>query len=210
MFEIATIIIALALSMLTYLVARTVLRGRTRLDRPPQTSGLPVETSVRLDPYAGMAVPGSPVAEGLDAIMAADKHFDVRHFITGAKAAYEAVVTAYADGDRRTLINLLTPDVYKGFDAAIRARRDRGETTATRRFLSIDATHITSAELRGKTAYVALRFVSQLVSATRDRDGMVIEGDAVNVTHVSDVWIFARKVRSRDLNWTIVATEVSG
>jgi predicted lipid-binding transport protein (Tim44 family) len=131
------------------------------------------------------------------------------HFITGAKAAYEAVVTAYADGDRQTLTNLLTPDVYKGFDAAIRAHRDRSETTATR-FLSIDATHITAAELRGKTAYIALRFVSQLVSATRDRDGKVIEGDAVNVTNVSDVWIFARNVRSRDLNWKIVATEVSG
>jgi predicted lipid-binding transport protein (Tim44 family) len=52
--------------------------------------------------------------------------------------------------------------------------------------------------------------VSQLVSATRDRNGKVIEGDAVNVTNVSDVWIFARNVRSQDLNWKIVATEASG
>jgi predicted lipid-binding transport protein (Tim44 family) len=141
--------------------------------------------------------------------MAADKHSDVRPFITGAKAAYETVVMAYADGDRRTLTNLLAPDVYEGFEAAIRARKDRGETTTTR-FLAIDATHITAAELRGKTAYIALRFVSQLVSATRDRDGKVIEGDAVRVTNVSDVWVFARKVRSRDLNWKIVATEISG
>ena len=77
--------------------------------------------------------------------MAADKHFDVRPFITGAKAAYETVVTAYADGDRRTLTNLLAPDVYEGFEAVIRERKDRGETAATR-FLSIDATHITAAE----------------------------------------------------------------
>jgi predicted lipid-binding transport protein (Tim44 family) len=209
MFEIATIIIALALSTLTYLVARTVLRGRTTLDRPPQRIGEPVQSSVRLDPYGDMAVPGSLVANGLDAIMAADKHFDVRPFITGAKAAYETVVTACADGDRRTLTNLLAPDVYEGFEAAIRARKDRGETTTTR-FLAIDATHITAAELRGKTAYIALRFVSQLVSVTRDRDGKVIEGDAINVTNVSDTWIFARNVRSRNLNWKIVATEVSG
>ena len=124
--------------------------------------------------------------------MAADKHFDVRPFITGAKAAYETVVTAYADGDRRTLTNLLAPDVYEGFEAVIRERKDRGETAATR-FLSIDATHITAAELRGKTAYITLRFVSQLVSATRDRDGKVIEGDAVNVTNVSDVLDFRQK-----------------
>ena len=209
MFEVATIIIVLALGMLTFLVLQRARRGRTGHETPPQRIGKPVQTNVPLNPYGGMAVPGSSVAKGLDAIVAADKHFDARHFITGAKAAYERVVTAFADGDRRTLTNLLAPDVYEGFEAVIRERKDRGETAATR-FLSIDATHITAAELHGKTAYITLRFVSQLVSATRDRDGKVIEGDAVNVTNVSDVWIFARNVRSRDLNWKIVATEVSG
>jgi hypothetical protein len=75
MFEIATTIIVLALGMLTFLVARTVLRGKTRIDRPPQTSGEPVETRGVSTPYGGLAVPGSPVAGGLDAIRAADKHF---------------------------------------------------------------------------------------------------------------------------------------
>ena len=209
MFEVATIIIVLALGMLTFLVLQRARRGRTGHETPSQRIGKPVQTNVPLNPYGGTAVPGSSVAKGLDAIVAADKHFDVRHFITGAKAAYETVVTAFADGDRPTLTNLLAPDVYEGFEAVIRERKDRGETAATR-FLSIDATHITAAELHGKTAYITLRFVSQLVSATRDRDGKVIEGDAVNVTNVSDVWIFARNVRSRDLNWKIVATEVSG
>jgi len=98
------------------------------------------------------------VAEGLDAIMAADRHFDVRHFITGAKSAYETVVTAYADGDRRTLTTLLAPEVYEAFETVIRERKDHGETAETR-FLSIDATDITAAELRGKRAYITLRFV---------------------------------------------------
>jgi predicted lipid-binding transport protein (Tim44 family) len=209
MFEIAVVIIVLALAALTFLMLRTVLRRRMGLGRPRQRISQPGQTNAPDPSYGGIAVPGSPVAKGLDAILAADKHFDVRHFITGAKAAYETVVTAYADGDRRTLTNLLAPGVYEGFESVIRARQDHGETAETR-FLSIDVTHITAAELRGETAYITLRFVSQLVSATRDPDGKVIEGDAVNVTNVSDVWIFARNVRSRDLNWKIVATEGSG
>ena len=100
-------------------------------------------------------------------------------------------------------------EVYERSEAVIRERKDHGETVDTR-FLSIDATDITAAESRGKMAYITLRFVSQLVSTTRDRNGKVIEGDAVNVTNVSDVWIFARNVRSQDLNWKIVATEASG
>jgi predicted lipid-binding transport protein (Tim44 family) len=61
--------------------------------------------------------------------------------------------------------------------------------------------------LRGKTAQVTMHFVSQLVSATRDREGNVTEGSADRVTSVTDVWTFARDVTARDPNWKLVATE---
>ena len=108
-----------------------------------------------------------------------------------------------------SLTSLLAPELYEGFEAVIRQRKDHGDTAETR-FLAIDATDITAAELRGTTAYITPRFLSQLVSATRNRDGKVIDGDADNVTNVSDVWTFARNIRSRDLNWKVVATDVSG
>jgi predicted lipid-binding transport protein (Tim44 family) len=52
-----------------------------------------------------------------------------------------------------------------------------------------------------------VRFVSKLVSVTRDRAGNVIEGSSEKVTDVTDVWTFARDVTSRDPNWKLVATE---
>jgi predicted lipid-binding transport protein (Tim44 family) len=54
---------------------------------------------------------------------------------------------------------------------------------------------------------VTVRFVSQLVSATRDRSGGVIDGSPDKVTEVTDVWTFARDASSRDPNWKLVATE---
>ena len=90
--------------------------------------------------------------------------------------------------------------------AAIREREKRGETVETR-FVSIDKADITAAELRGRTAQVTVRFVSQLVSVTRDKAGNVIDGNADKVTDVTDVWTFARDVSSRDPNWKLVATE---
>jgi predicted lipid-binding transport protein (Tim44 family) len=75
------------------------------------------------------------------------------------------------------------------------------------RFVSIDTSEITNAELRGKTAQVTVRFISQLISATRDRAGTVIDGNADKVTEVTDVWTFARELSSRDPNWKLVATE---
>jgi predicted lipid-binding transport protein (Tim44 family) len=168
--------------------------------RPPE----PAEASP--DRYAGFALPSSPVARGLDAISGADRSFDVKQFIAGARAAYEMIVTAYATGDRRSLKGLLEREVYDGFEAVIRQREARGETVETR-FVSIDTSEIISAQLRGKIAQITLRFVSQLVSVTRNRNDNVIDGSADSVTSVTDVWTFAREVTSRDPNWKLVATE---
>ena len=129
-----------------------------------------------------------------------------RHFLTGARAAYEMIVNAYAEGDRRTLKNLLSREVYDGFEAAISEREKRGETVESR-FVSIDNAEITATELRGHTAQVTVRFQSKLVSVTRDKNGTVIDGNAEKVTDVTDVWTFARDVSSRDPNWKLVATE---
>ena len=73
--------------------------------------------------------------------------------------------------------------------------------------MSIESADIIGAEVRGRTAQVTVRFVSQLVSATRDRSGNVIDGSSDKVTTVTDVWTFARDVSSRDPNWKLVATE---
>ena len=116
------------------------------------------------------------------------------------------IVTAFAGGDRRQLRNLLSREVFDGFDTAITERERRGET-AESRFVSIDGSTVTAAELRNETAQITVRFISKLISATRDRSGAVIDGNAEKVTDVTDVWTFARDISSRDPNWKVVATE---
>jgi len=175
--------------------------------RPPDAAPRPVEaTQPATERWVGIAESGSTVAAGLDAIVAADPGFDAKHFVTGARTAYEMIVTTFAEGDRRQLRSLLSREVFDGFDTAITERENRGETAETR-FISIDSSTITAAELRARTAQITVRFVSKLVSATRDRTGAVIDGNAEKVTDVTDVWTFARDISSRDPNWKVVATE---
>ena len=90
-------------------------------------------------------------------------------------AAYEMIVGAFASGDRKTLKGLLSREVYDGFEAAIRDREAKGETVENK-FVSLDNADIIGAELRNNTAQVTVRFVSQLISATRDKSGNVIDG----------------------------------
>ena len=158
------------------------------------------------DRWKGFAEPGSPVEEGLDAIAAADGGFDARGFTEGAKSAYEMIVTAFASGDRRMLKDLLAKDVFEGFAAAIADREKRGETVSTT-FVSIDRAEIADARMTARTAQLTLRFVSKLITATRNAEGVIVDGAADKVVDVVDVWTFARETGSRDPNWKLVATE---
>lgn len=101
--------------------------------------------------------------------------------------AYEMIVMAFADGDRKALKNLLSREVYDGFDAAISDRESRGEKVKST-FVGIDKAEITSAEIKGTEVQITLRLVSQLISATYDNADKLIDGDAENVAEVNDLW----------------------
>jgi predicted lipid-binding transport protein (Tim44 family) len=153
-----------------------------------------------------IAPDGSPLSEGLKAIVALDRTFDPAEFVGGAKIAYEMIVTAYAEGDRKTLKQLLSREVYDGFVNAITEREGRGETIEFK-FVGIDKIDITAAATKGPNAQVTVRFLSKLVSATHDKSGAVVDGDPTHVGDVTDVWTFSRDTTSRDPNWKLVATE---
>jgi predicted lipid-binding transport protein (Tim44 family) len=150
--------------------------------------------------------PGSGALEGLGRIAAADRSFEPNGFMQGAHGAYEMIVTAFAAGDRAALKPLLAKDVYDGFNAAISAREERGETNETT-FVSTEKSLIHDAQLRGRTAQVTIRFQSKMISVTRGRDGSVTEGAPDSVAEVFDLWTFAREIDARDPNWRLVATE---
>lgn len=167
------------------------------LDRPPVPAG---------NPWAGIAEPDTPMAKALDAVAAAEPGFDAPGFVEGSKMAYEMIVLAFAGGDRKALKDLLSKDVYEGFEAEISRREKDGHKVQTT-FVSIDRAKIVSVDVRGRVAQITVDFASKLITATRDESGAVIDGDAGGVVDVNDIWTFARTLGSRDPNWQLVATE---
>ena len=174
--------------------------------RRRRRSAGPAAPGADAEALARHADAGSNLHEGLSKVAAADDTFDPDHFLAGAKMAYEMIVTAYADGDRATLKNLLEPEVYEGFVSAIGEREGRGERVEST-FVGIESAKISHAGLDGRTTRITVRFVSELISVTKNKDGAVVDGDPTAVQHIRDAWTFARDVRSRDPNWKLVATE---
>ena len=106
--------------------------------------------------------------------------FSPKSFLEGAKAAYEMIVTAFAQGDRKTLKNLLEKDVYDGFERAI-ADREAAGNKVDFTFVGLPKVEITEAEIDKRKAQVTVRFNAEVVSATRDKAGALIEGNADQV-----------------------------
>jgi predicted lipid-binding transport protein (Tim44 family) len=180
-------------------------RGRSAR-APVEASGpSPEDIEMRLGRYA---TKDSPLGQSLTSLMRADPGFDPAPFVDGAKMAYEAIVMAFAEGDEATLEQLLGTDVFEGFQRAIRERDTRGEKVLSS-LVGIDKADIIEVEVKNRTAYVTVKFVSELISVTRDADGEVIEGDPKKVREVTDIWTFAREVGSKNPNWKLVATEAA-
>ena len=225
--NIVTLIFVVA-AVFVFLQLRNVLGRRTGHERPPfdpysqRTGDAAGEEQAESDnvitlpgrseapePYADidkLAKPGSEINNGLRAIRDMDGSFDPKEFLGGAKMAYEMIVMAFADGDRKTLQNLLSKDVYEGFSAALDERQERGETVQTS-FVGIDSIEFAGAQLVDSEAHLTVSVVSQLVSATRDGEGRIVEGDPDAVAEVKDVWTFMRDIRDNDPNWRLDATE---
>ena len=173
--------------------------------RLPGTAAPPTQPA---DPnrWRGFAEPGSPVSNGLDAIATADPSFSAGPFLDGAKTAYEAISTAFAAGERKTLQNLLSREVYDGFNTALIDREKRKEKLTTT-FVSMDEATFETAGIETRMARVSVRFLSKQISATHDTDGKLTEGSPDRIVDMNDIWTFARDVTSRDPNWKLVATE---
>lgn len=170
--------------------------------RLPDRSEGPDEAAPDID---GEAQLSGPLDAGLTQIRIADPAFDPKEFISGARMAFELILSAFSSGDSAALKPLLSTDVFNNFAQSIRERQEAGETLETQ-LVGIKTADIAEAYMAGRTAHVTVRFVSQQVRVMRSANGDVIEGDPTDITDVVDIWTFARDTRSRDPNWVLVAT----
>lgn len=226
-------LIAIAVAVFVLFRLRSVLGTRTGNERPPvertratrpDKAAEGEETVVPLRPRTAQpdldderrarkteaeieqaSAGNAELAAGLRAVVEVDPTFTPKSFLEGAKQAYEMIVTAFAEGDRQTLKNLLDKPIFESFQRAIAEREAEGKTVDFT-FVGLPRIAIVDAEFDGKDVNVTVDFHAEVVSATRDKDGNLVEGNADQVQTIADEWTFSRNPKSRDPNWKVVAT----
>ena len=145
------------------------------------------------------------LANGMIQIQMIDRGFDSGQFVDGARMAFEMILNAYAGGDTATLKNLLSSEVYGNFSQAIKEREQAGEVLEDT-LVEIKRTDYLEAYVESRQAFLTIKFVTDQVNVTRDENGDVVDGNPNEIITVTDIWTFSRDTRSRDPNWSLVAT----
>lgn len=207
----AGVAIFLILKLRSVLGTRDGFEGQNRV--PPLPGGGParrggevIESGPDRD-ITDHVAEGSDEARALAAMKLVEPSFNVSGFLQGARGAYEMILGAFAKGELDRIRPFLSAEVAESFAAVIADRKARG-LIVTSELLGIRELALQNAEFNRATneAEVSVRFVGEVISATRDTSGDVVEGDPKHARKQRDVWTFARVMGANDPNWQLVAT----
>ena len=129
-----------------------------------------------------------------------------KEFLTGAKIAYENIITSFSSGNIKTIKILLDKKVFNEFNEAIKDRAEKkfiSETT----FIGINSAKIKEHNQLNNMLEVSVDFVSEIISCIRDKDKKIISGDPEKIKKVYDTWKFSRDIRSKNPNWFLIDTQ---
>ncbi len=126
--------------------------------------------------------------------------FDEKDFLRKAEKVFELVFEAYADGDKSTLKDLLSPRTFKAFSMAIDDRKERGETLEGS-ILQFAETELVDVNVDNGNIYITVKFVTDQTTALRSTNGTILEGSLDYVESRTDIWVFSRKENSTDSRW---------
>ena len=201
--QVLTLIIFAGLAAIVLYQLYAVL-GR-RVGRQPEDSAVPATAqALRANDPAAPVVDEGVTLTGLAAVKAKDPGFDVSRFLTGAKAAYEMIVKAFAAGDRNQLRPLLSGPVMASFDTAI-AQRESENRTENLEFLHPPRADLEKAEVVGADlARLTVRFLAEFRSR-----GKGPEGESVEDRRTAELWTFERRLKSKDPNWMLIHVDAA-
>lgn len=139
-------------------------------------------------------------------IKMADRSFDEKRFLRGARLAFEMIIKAFADGDKAELKTLLTPHMYEAYAKIIDDHKKRGEKHDIT-IVRLRDPDITDASISGKDAFITVTYKSEQISATQNKDGKTVEGDSDRIMDVTDIWTYTRPIGSASSKWYLHETK---
>ena len=126
-------------------------------------------------------------------------------FLTGAKIAYETIITDFSDNDNKLIASkpLLSKKVYEQFNEALKERNSKGHF-AEITFIGINSAKIKDNKKTNSILQVTVDFVGEVITCIKDKEKKIVSGDPEKIKKIYDTWVFSRDTRSNNPNWQLV------
>ena len=118
--------------------------------------------------------------------------FDHKQFLEGAKKAFEIIITSFNNGDKKTLKNLVSKDVYTTFENAI----DNKTNNPTSQFYSLIIDSVEDAKVENNIISISINFISEQM--LNDDEGKIVKN--------KDTWTFEKPIGSKSPVWILTQT----
>ena len=128
----------------------------------------------------------------LEAVYKKVRSFNHKEFLEGAKKAFEIIITAFNKGDKGTLKNLVSKDVYNAFEGAINS----GSNNPNSQFYSLVIDGVEDAKVEGGKISIAVNFTSEQILS--DNEDSIVKN--------KDTWVFEKPESSTGPAWLLVST----
>lgn len=149
-------------------------------------------TNIKKEKETKSIPPLNDSEQKLETIYAQVENFDHKSFLEGAKKAFEIIITAFNNGDKKTLKTLVSKDVYDAFGKAI----DENKNNPSLQFYSLVVDGVEDAKIDDQTIKISVNFTSEQIA----------NNDEGNIAKNKDTWTFEKKVFSKNNAWTLSST----
>jgi len=118
--------------------------------------------------------------------------FDHKVFLDGAKKAFEIIITAFNNGDKKTLKPLVSKSVYTTFVSAI----DSNSNNPNSQFYSLVVDSIEDTKVESGKITISVKFISE----------QMIDNKEDSIVKNQDVWVFEKPIKSNNPAWILIST----
>jgi len=128
-------------------------------------------------------------------------------FLSGAKIAYETIITDFSDGDNKLTTSrpLLSKKIFNQFMESLKERDKQGHS-AEITFIGVNSAEIKEHKKINEILEVTVNFVSEMITCIRDKDKKIVSGNPDKIKKVYDTWTFSRDTKSNNPNWLLIET----
>ena len=129
-------------------------------------------------------------------------NFSLSKFKFIVEKVFDAVIKANENQNKKEINTFFAPEIAETIIASF-----EGETQNHLVLVAIDKIEILSIEKEGNTYKINVKFASQQINYTTDKENKIIDGSKTEIVKVVEKWTFVRNILSKNQTWFIEKIE---